>query len=92
MATPVWTCFWHFFHVDAAGAEHGGSTDVCRFCRLPLWRGISVLMETIEFKSSATNLEQPLWIPQLPDGLVLLATISAIGAIHGPVPAVHRPA
>ena len=54
------------------------------FAVFAAWRGISVLMETIEFKSSATNLEQPLWIPQLGwvIGLVLLATISAIGAVH----------
>lgn len=54
------------------------------FAVFAAWRGVSVLMETIEFKSSATNLEQPLWIPQLGwvIGLMLLATISAAGALH----------
>lgn len=54
------------------------------FAAFAAWRGVSVLMETIEFKSSATNLEQPLWIPQLGWvlGLLLLALMSAAYAIH----------
>lgn len=54
------------------------------FAVFAAWRGISVLQETIEFKSSATNLEQPLWIPQLGwvIGLCLLALISSAYALH----------
>ncbi|TXH71929.1 MAG: TRAP transporter small permease, partial [Thiothrix sp.] len=54
------------------------------FASFAAWRGIAVLLETIEFKSSATNLEQPLWIPQLAwvVGLVLLAIIACAYAIH----------
>ena len=54
------------------------------FATFAAWRSIAVLMETIEYKSSATNLEQPLWVPQAAwvIGLVLLAAISLAYAIH----------
>ncbi len=54
------------------------------FATFAAWRGTTVLMDTIEYKSSATNLEQPLWIPQTGwvIGLVLLAAISLTYAFH----------
>jgi TRAP-type C4-dicarboxylate transport system permease small subunit len=54
------------------------------FATFAAWRGIAVLLDTIEYKSSATNLEQPLWIPQTGwvIGLVLLAAISLTYAFH----------
>jgi TRAP-type C4-dicarboxylate transport system permease small subunit len=54
------------------------------FATFAAWRGIAVLRDTIEYKSSATNLEQPLWIPQAGwvIGLVLLAAISLAYALH----------
>lgn len=54
------------------------------FAVFAAWRGVAVLRETLEYKSSATNLEQPLWIPQAAwvVGLLLLAAISAAYAIH----------
>lgn len=54
------------------------------FATFAAWRGIAVLLETLELKSSATNLEQPLWVPQLAwvIGLVLLAAISLSYAVH----------
>ena len=54
------------------------------FSSFALWRGVAVLRDTIEFGSSATNLEQPLWVPQLlwVAGLALLALISLAYALH----------
>ena len=54
------------------------------FSSFAAWRAIAVLLDTVEYKSSATNLEQPLWIPQAGwvIGLVLLAVISLVYAIH----------
>ncbi|MFC7409644.1 TRAP transporter small permease subunit [Hydrogenophaga atypica] len=54
------------------------------FAVFAAWRGVSVLMETIEFGSTATNLEQPLWIPQLGWvlGLLMLALIASAFAVH----------
>jgi TRAP-type C4-dicarboxylate transport system permease small subunit len=54
------------------------------FATFAAWRGLSVLMETLEYKSSAPNLEMPLWIPQSAWvlGLVLLAIISLAYALH----------
>jgi TRAP-type C4-dicarboxylate transport system permease small subunit len=54
------------------------------FATFAAWRGVAVLLETIELKSSATNLEQPLWVPQLGwvIGLILLALISLAYALH----------
>jgi TRAP-type C4-dicarboxylate transport system permease small subunit len=54
------------------------------FATFAAWRGTSVLIETLEFKSSAPNLEVALWIPQSAWvlGLVLLAIISLAYAFH----------
>ena len=54
------------------------------FAVFAAWRGIAVLRDTIEYGSSATNLEQPLWIPQAAwvFGLVLLAVIALTYAVH----------
>jgi TRAP-type C4-dicarboxylate transport system permease small subunit len=54
------------------------------FATFAAWRGGSVLMETLDFKSSAPNLEIPLWIPQAAWvlGLVLLAVIALAYAFH----------
>ena len=54
------------------------------FSSFAAWRAIAVLLDTVEYGSSATNLEQPLWIPQAGwvIGLVLLAIISLVYAIH----------
>lgn len=54
------------------------------FSSFAAWRAIAVLLDTVEYKSSATNLEQPLWIPQAGwvIGLVLLAAISLVYATH----------
>ncbi|MDH4450311.1 MAG: TRAP transporter small permease [Rhodoferax sp.] len=54
------------------------------FATFAAWRGTSVLMETLDFKSSAPNLEIALWIPQSAWvlGLVLLAVISLAYAFH----------
>ncbi len=54
------------------------------FATFAAWRGISVLVETLDFKSSAPNLEIALWIPQSAWvlGLVLLAFISLAYAFH----------
>lgn len=61
-----------------------GMATFAFFATFAAWRGISVLMETLEFKSSAPNLELPLWIPQSAWvlGLVLLACISLAYAGH----------
>jgi len=54
------------------------------FSGFAVWRGVAVLRDTIEFGSSATNLEQPLWVPQVlwVAGLALLALISLAYALH----------
>ncbi|MBP9147534.1 MAG: TRAP transporter small permease [Rhodoferax sp.] len=54
------------------------------FSGFAVWRGVAVLRDTIEFGSSATNLEQPLWVPQAlwVAGLGLLALISLVYALH----------
>lgn len=54
------------------------------FATFAAWRGIAVLRDTIEYKSSATNLEQPLWVPQAGwvIGLSLLALVSLAYALH----------
>ena len=55
------------------------------FAAYAAWRGLDVLMESIEFKSVASNpLQTPLWQPQLlwVVGLALFAIISAAYAIH----------
>lgn len=54
------------------------------FSSFAVWRGFSVLSETLEFGSTATNLEQPLWVPQALwlVGLALLALISLLYAFH----------
>lgn len=59
-------------------------TTFAFFATFAAWRGVAVLLETLELQSTATNLEQPLWVPQLAwvTGLVLLAAISLSYAIH----------
>lgn len=55
------------------------------FAAFAAWRGLDVLMESIEFQSVATNpLQTPLWQPQLAwvVGLALFALISTAYAIH----------
>lgn len=55
------------------------------FAVFAAWRGYSVLDESIEFQSVATNpLQTPLWQPQglWVAGLVLFATISVAYAVH----------
>jgi TRAP-type C4-dicarboxylate transport system permease small subunit len=54
------------------------------FASFAAWRSVAVLLETIDYKSSATNLEQPLWVPQLAwvVGLCLLALIALTYAVH----------
>lgn len=54
------------------------------FSSFAVWRGAAVLRDTLEFGSSATNLEQPLWVPQAlwVAGLALLALISLLYALH----------
>jgi TRAP-type C4-dicarboxylate transport system permease small subunit len=61
-----------------------GMATFAFFATFAAWRGINVLMETLEFKSSAPNLELPLWIPQSAWvlGLLLLALISLAYAGH----------
>lgn len=61
-----------------------GMATFAFFATFAAWRGSNVLMETLEFKSSAPNLELPLWIPQSAWvlGLVLLAIISLAYAGH----------
>lgn len=61
-----------------------GMATFAFFATFAAWRGTNVLMETLEFKSSAPNLEMPLWIPQSAWvlGLVLLAIISLAYAVH----------
>jgi TRAP-type C4-dicarboxylate transport system permease small subunit len=54
------------------------------FACFAAWRGIAVLRDTLEFGSTATNLEQPLWVPQAlwVAGLVLLAAVSLAYGLH----------
>jgi hypothetical protein len=54
------------------------------FATFAAWRGVAVLRDTLEFGSTATNLEQPLWVPQAMwvAGLVLLALVTLVYAAH----------
>jgi len=55
------------------------------FATFAAWRGLDVLMESIEFQSVATNpLQTPLWQPQglWFIGLALFALISTAYAVH----------
>ncbi len=54
------------------------------FALFAAWRSTAVLLETIELGSSATNLGQPLWIPQLiwVVGLWMFACIALTYAVH----------
>lgn len=55
------------------------------FATFAAWRGSTVLLESIEFQSVASNpLQTPLWQPQLAwlVGLVLFALISLAYAVH----------
>lgn len=54
------------------------------FACFAAWRGVAVLRDTLEFGSTATNLEQPLWVPQAlwVAGLVLLALVALAYALH----------
>ena len=58
------------------------------FACFAAWRGSTVLMESIEFQSVASNpLQTPLWQPQLAwlIGLVLFALIAVAYAVHAVV-------
>lgn len=54
------------------------------FAGFAAWRGWAVLDETLEFSSTAPNLEIPLWIPQAAwlAGLGLFAAIALAYALH----------
>lgn len=54
------------------------------FALFAAWRGIAVLLDTIEFQSTSPNLQQPLWAPQLAwvVGLVLFGVIASAYALH----------
>jgi TRAP-type C4-dicarboxylate transport system permease small subunit len=54
------------------------------FACFAAWRGVAVLQETIEFSSTSTNLQQPLWMPQLAwaIGLMLFGIIATAYAAH----------
>lgn len=54
------------------------------FAVFAAWRGVAVLLDTIEFQSTSPNLQQPLWAPQLAwvVGLVLFGAIASAYAIH----------
>lgn len=54
------------------------------FAVFAAWRGIAVLLDTIEFQSTSPNLQQPLWAPQLAwvIGLVLFGVIASAYALH----------
>ncbi len=54
------------------------------FASFAAWRGVAVLRDTLEFGSTATNLEQPLWVPQAlwVAGLALLALVALAYALH----------
>lgn len=59
--------------------------SLAAFALFATWRGADVLMQSIEFKSVATNpLQTPLWQPQSLwlAGLVLFAAIALAYAIH----------
>jgi TRAP-type C4-dicarboxylate transport system permease small subunit len=62
------------------------------FACFAAWRGGAVLRDTLEYGSTATNLEQPLWVPQALwlAGLVLLAAITLAYAVHAVVLLVTR--
>lgn len=54
------------------------------FASFAAWRGGVVLRDTLAYGSTATNLEQPLWVPQALwlGGLVLLAAVTLAYALH----------
>jgi TRAP-type C4-dicarboxylate transport system permease small subunit len=54
------------------------------FAIFAAWRGIAVLVDTIEFLSLSPNLLQPLWMPQLAwvVGLTLFGIIASAYAAH----------
>jgi TRAP-type C4-dicarboxylate transport system permease small subunit len=54
------------------------------FALFAAWRGVAVLLDTIEFQSTSPNLQQPLWQPQLAwvIGLVLFGVIASAYACH----------
>lgn len=54
------------------------------FACFAAWRGVAVLLDTIEFQSTSPNLQQPLWLPQLAwvVGLALFAAIAVAYAVH----------
>jgi TRAP-type C4-dicarboxylate transport system permease small subunit len=54
------------------------------FALFAAWRGIAVLLDTIEFQSTSPNLQQPLWAPQLAwvVGLSLFGIIASAYALH----------
>ena len=62
------------------------------FACFAAWRGAAVLRDTLEYGSTATNLEQPLWVPQALwlAGLLLLAAITLAYAVHAVVLLVMR--
>jgi TRAP-type C4-dicarboxylate transport system permease small subunit len=59
-------------------------TTMALFAGFAAWRSIAVLVDTLDYRSVSTNLQQPLWIPQLiwVFGLVLFAFIAAAYALH----------
>jgi TRAP-type C4-dicarboxylate transport system permease small subunit len=54
------------------------------FAVFAAWRGVAVLLDTIEFQSTSPNLQQPLWAPQLAwvIGLSLFGIIASAYALH----------
>lgn len=54
------------------------------FAIFAAWRGVAVLLDTIEFQSTSPNLQQPLWISQSAwvIGLGLFAIIASAYALH----------
>ncbi len=54
------------------------------FAGFAAWRGGVVLRDTLAYGSTATNLEQPLWVPQALwlGGLGLLAAVTLAYAVH----------
>ena len=73
----------------SAGAQRAlnalAMVTMAAFAAFAAWRGLDVLLESVEFQSVATNpLQTPLWQPQLAwvAGLVLFALISTAYAIH----------
>ncbi|NCW84890.1 MAG: TRAP transporter small permease [Oxalobacteraceae bacterium] len=52
------------------------------FATFAAWRGISVLMETLDFKSSAPNLEIALWIPQSASDRLIDSVVNQLVAVR----------